>query len=300
MTPQEISSPSMAARRHRHEAHPRHASPNRNLACRRDPRTRFDDNVCSRDGRCLCQSQSLRHRRRSRSERQHPKLLYRSDAPSNCERLRASYSIGPAPAANVGDVIANACTVAAKGDAKNNKLNCNVGPTVLVEQIKEISGKFDITEHAALTLLRILGEDATIADDKLANALVKVAQDYKRLKAQVAALSPDNPATRSLVEQAKPEIDAVRRACSRAVAPSDRSATCCGAGGAQAQGEAQAAEDAQMLGAASSTAAEGNVTLTERDYQQAAELFARAASYIPSGHPIDRVFNTTGGRRASR
>ena len=119
-------------------------------------------------------------------------------------------SIGPAPAANVGDVIANACAVAAKGDAKNNKLNCNVGPTVLVEQIKEISGKIDITEHAALTLLRILGEDATIADDKLANALVKVAQDYKRLKAQVAALSPDNPAARSLVEQAKPEIDAGR------------------------------------------------------------------------------------------
>ena len=43
-----------------------------------------------------------------------------------------------------------------------------------------------------------------------------------------------------------------------------------------------------MLGAASSTAAEGDVTLTERDYQQAAELFARAASYIPSGHPDDR------------
>ena len=31
--------------------------------------------------------------------------------------------VGPAPAANVGEVIANLCAVAAKGDAKNNKLS---------------------------------------------------------------------------------------------------------------------------------------------------------------------------------
>ncbi len=56
--------------------------------------------------------------------------------------------------------------------------------------------------------MRIVGEDSTIPDDKLANALIKVAEDYKRLKAQVAAMSVDNPTARSLVEQAKPEIDA--------------------------------------------------------------------------------------------
>ena len=116
--------------------------------------------------------------------------------------------VGPAPAANVGEVIANLCAVAAKGDAKNNRLNCNVGPTVLVDQIKDISGKFKITEQAALTLLRIVGEDSTIPGDKLGSVLIKVAEDYKRLKAQVAALSPDNPIARSLIEQANPEIDA--------------------------------------------------------------------------------------------
>jgi hypothetical protein len=47
-----------------------------------------------------------------------------------------------------------------------------------------------------------------IPDDKLAEALTKVAEDYKRLQAQVAALNPDNPKARELVEQAKPEIDA--------------------------------------------------------------------------------------------
>ena len=52
--------------------------------------------------------------------------------------------------------------------------------------------------------------------------------------------------------------------------------------------QAQAAEDAQMLGAARSTAAEGDVALTERRYLEAAELFGQAADYVPSGHASDR------------
>jgi hypothetical protein len=118
--------------------------------------------------------------------------------------------VGPTPAENIGEVIAHACAVAAKGDAKNNELNCNIGPAVLVSQINNISGKFRITEQAALTLLGILGEDPSIPDEKLASALIKVAEDYKRLKVQAGALSPDNPTAKSLVEQAKAEIDTGR------------------------------------------------------------------------------------------
>ena len=43
-----------------------------------------------------------------------------------------------------------------------------------------------------------------------------------------------------------------------------------------------------MLGAASSTAAEGDVALTERRYLEAAELFGQAAGYVPSGHASER------------
>jgi tetratricopeptide (TPR) repeat protein len=39
-----------------------------------------------------------------------------------------------------------------------------------------------------------------------------------------------------------------------------------------------------MLGAASSTAAEGDLALTERRYLEAAKLFGEAAGYVPSGH----------------
>jgi tetratricopeptide (TPR) repeat protein len=40
-----------------------------------------------------------------------------------------------------------------------------------------------------------------------------------------------------------------------------------------------------MLGAASSTAAEGGVAMTERHYMEAADLFGRAAGLVPSGQP---------------
>ncbi len=43
-----------------------------------------------------------------------------------------------------------------------------------------------------------------------------------------------------------------------------------------------------MLGAASSTSAEGDVALTERDYPLASELFAQAASHVPPGYPDER------------
>ena len=44
-----------------------------------------------------------------------------------------------------------------------------------------------------------------------------------------------------------------------------------------------------MLGAARSTATEGDVALTERHYVQAADLFGQAAGYVPAGHPDERL-----------
>ena len=43
-----------------------------------------------------------------------------------------------------------------------------------------------------------------------------------------------------------------------------------------------------MLGAASSTAAEAEVALTERHYTEAAELFGQAADDVPNGHASER------------
>jgi hypothetical protein len=198
--------------------------------------------------------------------------------------------VGPTPAENIGEVIAHACAVAAKGDAKNNEHNCNVGPAVLVNQINDISGKLRITEQAALTLLGIVGEDPSIPDENLASALIKVAEDYKRLKAQVGALNLDNPTARRLVEQAKAEIDTGHFAHAHELLRQATEAQVAAAQGARKlKAQAQAAEEAQMLGAASSTSAEGDVALTERHYTEAADLFAQAAGYVPPGHADERL-----------
>jgi tetratricopeptide (TPR) repeat protein len=210
------------------------------------------------------------------------------------EQLRGLANVAagmePASVGDVGEVIANLCAIAAKNDTNNNKLNCNVGPAVLIDQIEDISGKFDITEQAALTLLHIVGEDSTIPDDKLANALIQVAEDYKRLKTQVAALRPDNPTAQSMIEQAKTEINDGHLAQAHELLRQATQAQLAAAQQARnLREQAQAAEDAQMLGAASATATEGEVALTERHYTEAADLFGQAARYVPTGRADERL-----------
>jgi len=52
--------------------------------------------------------------------------------------------------------------------------------------------------------------------------------------------------------------------------------------------QATAAKDAQKLGAASVRAARADVALTQRHYNQAAELFGQAAAYVPSTKSNER------------
>jgi hypothetical protein len=56
------------------------------------------------------------------------------------------------------------------------------------------------------TLLRIVGEQ-DVPLERLSETLTnRVANDYKRLQAQAAALNPDNPTARGLVERAQAAI----------------------------------------------------------------------------------------------
>jgi hypothetical protein len=50
----------------------------------------------------------------------------------------------------------------------------------------------------------------------------------------------------------------------------------------------------QMLGAASSTAAEGDMAMTERRYTEAAELFGQAANYVPKDRLRSKVGESLG------
>src|SRR5215472_8460829 len=77
----------------------------------------------------------------------------------------------------------------------------------LTATIVELSKRLGVTENAARTLLRIVGEQ-DVPLERLSETLGRVANDYKRLQAQAAALSPENPTARNLATRAKAEIDA--------------------------------------------------------------------------------------------
>lgn len=159
----------------------------------------------------------------------------------------------------------------------------------LLDRITEISKTLGVTENAAKTLLKIVGHDLNIVQDNLVEALNKVAGDYKRLQAQVAALNPENPAARAMVEQARLEIEAGDFARAEELFQQATQTQITAAQEARNLREkARAAEEVQMLGAAGSTAAQANVALTELRYSQAAELFGQAAVYVPTGHAGER------------
>jgi hypothetical protein len=207
----------------------------------------------------------------------------------------------------LGDRIeAGSCAIANSGSASGNTITCNFdmppeklkelieaalkgGEEPILDRLEQVSETLGITKSAAKNLLKIVGGDSTIPDDKLAEALTRAGEDYKRLQAQVVALNPDNPTAKALVEQAKPEIDAghfdrayerLRQATQAQIAAAQQAY--------QLAKNAQAAGDTKMLGAASSTAAEGDVALTERRYAEAAELFGEAADYVPTGHASEQ------------
>jgi tetratricopeptide (TPR) repeat protein len=200
----------------------------------------------------------------------------------------------------------SACSIAAGHDAQNNTVTCNFGLTQeqlrqittaavdgatepLLKEFKEVSKQLGVTEEAAKTLLKIVGEQTDVPDERLAEVLTRVANDYSRLKAQTSGLSPDNPIARTLVTEAKAEIDAGHLEHAHELLHQATQAQIAAAQEASKLLEqAQASRDAQMLGAANSTAAEGDVALTESHYLQAALLFGQAASYVPTGHPDER------------
>src|SRR5690349_7689964 len=77
----------------------------------------------------------------------------------------------------------------------------------LTSTIVDLSKRLGITEDATKTLLRIVGEQ-DVPLERLSETLNRVANDYKRLQAQAAALNPDNPTARGLVERAQNAITA--------------------------------------------------------------------------------------------
>lgn len=78
-----------------------------------------------------------------------------------------------------------------------------VGP--LADRIVDLSNRLGVTQGATLTMLRILGQ-GDVPLEQLPQKLAEVAIQFQKFQAQVAALNPQNPLARGLVEQAQAEI----------------------------------------------------------------------------------------------
>ena len=210
----------------------------------------------------------------------------------------------PGDAAAFNDVSASNCALAAGRDAQNNTITCNYGLTPeqvqeltkaaaagavgpLADRIVDLSKQLGITEGATKKLLLLVGEQ-DVPLDKLPEKLAQVAADYKRLQTQVAALNPDNPVARDLVERAKAKIVAGDFSEAHRLLHEAQQAQVAAAQEAKKLREqAQAAEDAQLLGAAAAASAEGDLALTESHYTEAADLFRQAAELVPAGHAVE-------------
>src|SRR5580704_1968923 len=163
-----------------------------------------------------------------------------------------------------------------------------VGP--LAKEIVDLGKSLGVTQGATLTMLRILGQ-GDVPLERLPQKLAEVANQYKKFEAQLAALNPQNPMARDLVEQAQAEIKAgnadslikahqlLGRAKQAQIAAAQQAL--------QLLQQAQAAHDEQLIQAAASSAAEGDLARTELHYLQAAELFKEAANLVPAVSAYD-------------
>ena len=158
----------------------------------------------------------------------------------------------------------------------------------LTNAIIDLSKRLGVTEDATKTLLRIVGEQ-DVPLERLSETLNRVANDYKRLQEQAAALNLDNATARDLVTEARAAINAGQfERAHQLLRDATRAQLAAAEAARRLREQAQAAEDAQMLGAASATAVDAGVALTEGMYRHAAELFGQAAEYVPAGHSDER------------
>ena len=129
------------------------------------------------------------------------------------------------------------------------------GPSPVNDQIDRLA--------SMLKVARGVGEQ-DVPLERLSETLQRVANDYKLLQAQAAALDPDNAVARGLVERAQSAIAEGRLGEARQFLAQARQAQVAAAQEAlKLRDKAQATADAQLLGAAASTATEGDVAMTE-------------------------------------
>ena len=155
------------------------------------------------------------------------------------------------------------------------------------DTIIDLSKRLGVTENAVVTLLHVLDQEE-VPLERLPQKLSEIADQYKKLQVQVAALNPQNPLARSLAEQAETEIKAGHFEKAHQLLDQVTEAEIAAAQQArQVREKAEVAESEHLIQAAASRAAQGDLSMTELHYPQAADLFRQAANLVPAGNAYD-------------
>src|SRR5215510_2790746 len=156
------------------------------------------------------------------------------------------------------------------------------------EKVAEVSRRLGVTQGAMRTMLATLGQ-AEVSEERLADKLAEVFEQYRKAAAAIAALQPENPLAQQHAakasqaaasgdrNEARHHLQAARAAAEAAAQEARRLA-----------GEAEAAAEKQMIQAARAVAAEAELALAALDYPEAAQLFGEAASLMPRGEPTEK------------
>jgi tetratricopeptide (TPR) repeat protein len=142
----------------------------------------------------------------------------------------------------------------------------------------EIAAKLDITQEAVGGFFETLREQ-DVPPERLKAKLTEIASRFEETRQRLAALDPDDPATKALWDQAQIELDKGRPDAASALLQRAEEAELAAVAQARAIAQqATAAADARQLNAAKWREGRGDVALTQLHYGEAAGHFAEAAS----------------------
>ncbi len=195
-------------------------------------------------------------------------------------------------------VSSDKCSFAAGGDVSDNdiKVFCGIDPELfrrlqedfrLATQVlhaksaiqEELLGfmrsKLQLNERQVAAALEVAGEK-DIPPERLASTLLQIAEQYNRMREQLAAVPEDNSDITRLKRQIKTaleeaELDRADDLYDELIEAEDTAA------------------DRQALAAASARAQKGELALSRLRYLDAADLFAKAAKRVPIDFEDERI-----------
>ena len=145
-----------------------------------------------------------------------------------------------------------------------------------------------IAQGAVDGFFQTLGEQ-NVPPEQLTSKLIEIASRFEATRQRLAALDPDDPATKALVDQAQVALGKGHPDEASALLQRAEEAELAAAAQARTLAQqASAAADARQLHAAKAREGRGDVALTQLRYADAAGHFGAAASLLPASSSSDK------------